>query len=63
MSDLLSPILFVMENEVDAFWCFVSFMDQMVSGDEQRRDVAMWCRSVPRSVHDVCVCVCAAPEL
>lgn len=41
MSDLLSPILFVMENEVDAFWCFVSFMDQMVSGDEQRADVAM----------------------
>lgn len=31
MSDLLSPILFVMDNEVDAFWCFVSFMDQMVS--------------------------------
>lgn len=30
MSDLLSPVLFVMENEVDAFWCFVSFMDQMV---------------------------------
>ncbi|MEQ2205023.1 hypothetical protein XENOCAPTIV_023310, partial [Xenoophorus captivus] len=30
MSDLLSPILYVMENEVDAFWCFVSFMDQMV---------------------------------
>lgn len=33
MSDLLSPILYVMENEVDAFWCFVSFMDQMVSSD------------------------------
>lgn len=31
MSDLLSPILFVMDSEVDAFWCFVSFMDQMVS--------------------------------
>ncbi|KAG2460063.1 TBC15 protein, partial [Polypterus senegalus] len=30
MSDLLSPILYVMENEVDAFWCFVSFMDQVV---------------------------------
>uniref|UniRef100_A0A8C7N6I2 TBC1 domain family member 15 n=1 Tax=Oncorhynchus kisutch TaxID=8019 RepID=A0A8C7N6I2_ONCKI len=30
MSDLLSPILYVMEDEVDAFWCFVSFMDQMV---------------------------------
>uniref|UniRef100_A0AAY4DFP1 TBC1 domain family member 15 n=1 Tax=Denticeps clupeoides TaxID=299321 RepID=A0AAY4DFP1_9TELE len=33
MSDLLSPILFVMESEVDAFWCFVSFMDQLVSHD------------------------------
>lgn len=31
MSDLLSPILSVMDNEVEAFWCFVSFMDQMVS--------------------------------
>ena len=26
MSDLLSPILYVMENEVDAFWCFAGFM-------------------------------------
>jgi len=31
MSDLLSPILFVMKNEVDAFWCFVGFMDKVVS--------------------------------
>ena len=23
MSDLLAPILYVMQNEVDAFWCFV----------------------------------------
>lgn len=30
MSDLLSPILYVMENEVDAFWCFVAFIEQMV---------------------------------
>lgn len=30
MSDLLSPILYVMENEVDAFWCFVNFMDEVV---------------------------------
>ena len=29
MSDLLSPILYVMSNEVDAFWCFVGFMDRM----------------------------------
>ena len=26
MSDLLAPILSVMENEVDAFWCFAGFM-------------------------------------
>jgi len=31
MSDLLSPILFLMDNEVDAFWCFVGFMDKIVS--------------------------------
>lgn len=31
MSDLLSPILFLMENEVDAFWCFVGFMDKVAS--------------------------------
>ncbi|KAG8232348.1 hypothetical protein J437_LFUL008816 [Ladona fulva] len=29
MSDLLSPILYLMENEVDAFWCFVGFMNKM----------------------------------
>lgn len=31
MSDLLSPILYVMEDEVDAFWCFVGLMDVMES--------------------------------
>ncbi|XP_055482070.1 TBC1 domain family member 15 isoform X3 [Psammomys obesus] len=34
MSDLLSPLLYVMENEVDAFWCFASYMDQMVMWTE-----------------------------
>ena len=29
MSDLLSPILMVMDDEVDAFWCFVGFMDHI----------------------------------
>ncbi|XP_061388934.1 TBC1 domain family member 15 [Musca vetustissima] len=29
MSDLLAPILAIMENEVDAFWCFVGFMDMV----------------------------------
>lgn len=31
MSDLLAPILVVMENEVDAFWCFTGFMELVVS--------------------------------
>ena len=30
MNDLLSPILIVMENEVEAFWCFVGLMERMV---------------------------------
>ena len=30
MSDLLSPILVVMENEVDAFWCFAGLMERVV---------------------------------
>ena len=29
---MLAPILFVMQNEVDAFWCFVGYMDR-VSGN------------------------------
>ena len=31
MSDILSPILVVMENEVDAFWCFAGAMERVVS--------------------------------
>jgi len=34
MSDLLSPLLFVMKNEVDAFWCFVGLMDRVGSNFE-----------------------------
>ena len=30
MSDLLSPIVIVMDDEVDAFWCFVGFMSGRV---------------------------------
>lgn len=29
MSDLLAPILVVLENEVDAFWCFAGFIQMM----------------------------------
>ena len=30
MSDLLAPILYVVDNEVDAFWCFAGLMERMV---------------------------------
>ncbi|CAF0813007.1 unnamed protein product [Didymodactylos carnosus] len=36
MNDLLSPVLIVMDNEVDAFWCFVGLMDRM--GDNFHMD-------------------------
>ncbi|KVI11681.1 protein of unknown function DUF3548 [Cynara cardunculus var. scolymus] len=29
MSDLLSPIVFVMEDESESFWCFVSLMERL----------------------------------
>ena len=41
MSDLLSPLLFVMKNEVDAFWCFVGFMDRVASNFEFDQ-VGLW---------------------
>ncbi|XP_001599344.2 TBC1 domain family member 15 isoform X1 [Nasonia vitripennis] len=34
MSDLLSPILCLMDHEVDAFWCFVGFMDKVSTNFE-----------------------------
>ncbi|OAD55231.1 TBC1 domain family member 15 [Eufriesea mexicana] len=34
MSDLLSPILCLVESEVDAFWCFVGFMDKVSTNFE-----------------------------
>ena len=34
MSDLLSPILLLMEDEVDTFWCFCGLMDQEANNFE-----------------------------
>lgn len=34
MSDLLSPVLVVMENEVDAFWCFAGLMERVCDNFE-----------------------------
>lgn len=33
MSDFCSPLLTVMQNEVDTFWCFVGVMNKVVSID------------------------------
>ena len=30
MSDLLAPIMVIMENEVDSFWSFAGFMNKIV---------------------------------
>ncbi|XP_057376662.1 TBC1 domain family member 15-like [Daphnia carinata] len=29
MSDLLAPLLYVLDDEVDAFWCFVAYMERV----------------------------------
>jgi TBC1 domain family member 15 len=31
MSDLLAPLMVIFDNEVDAFWAFVGFMNKVVS--------------------------------
>lgn len=48
MSDLLSPILFVVQNEVDAFWCFCGFMELVV-----RHRMGEGCGDSHRSVQSV----------
>lgn len=45
MSDLLSPILCLMDNEVDAFWCFVGFMDKVVRYQDLRFIIFMICNN------------------
>ncbi|XP_069857029.1 TBC1 domain family member 17 [Dipodomys merriami] len=38
MSDLLSPILYVLQNEVDAFWCFCGFMELVQGNFEESQE-------------------------
>lgn len=35
MSDLLAPVLVVMDDEADAFWCFVEVMERMVCAQSE----------------------------
>ncbi|XP_067408259.1 TBC1 domain family member 17 isoform X2 [Emydura macquarii macquarii] len=38
MSDLLSPVLYVTQNEVDAFWCFAGFMELVHHNFEESQE-------------------------
>uniref|UniRef100_A0A8D2IS81 TBC1 domain family member 17 n=1 Tax=Varanus komodoensis TaxID=61221 RepID=A0A8D2IS81_VARKO len=38
MSDLLSPILYITQNEVDAFWCFCGFMELVHRNFEESQE-------------------------
>uniref|UniRef100_A0A8C3FLG5 TBC1 domain family member 17 n=1 Tax=Chrysemys picta bellii TaxID=8478 RepID=A0A8C3FLG5_CHRPI len=38
MSDLLSPVLYVTQNEVDAFWCFAGFMELVQHNFEESQE-------------------------
>ncbi|KAM5132067.1 TBC1 domain family member 17 isoform 2-T2 [Mantella aurantiaca] len=38
MSDLLSPVLYVTQNEVDAFWCFSGFMELLHHNFEESQE-------------------------
>ena len=65
MSDLLAPVLVVMENEVDAFWCFAGFMELIGRNFEmdqstmkqQMSQVSLDLSNVRACVY-VCVCAC-----
>ena len=56
MSDLLAPLLAVMENEVDSFWCFVGFMETVVSVHcNGSLAVKYFCVSVLETYRTVCI--------
>lgn len=38
MSDLLSPVLFVTQNEVESFWCLVGFMELLHQNFEESQE-------------------------
>lgn len=39
MSDLLAPVLAIVQDEVDAFWCFVGLMEDSVFVTSPKDDV------------------------
>ena len=56
MSDMLAPILYVVDNEVDAFWCFAGLMEQMVStywSTGQQWNFIMACNVLQMQIFDL----------
>jgi len=39
MNDILSPLLYVLESEHKAFWCFTDVIRQMVSNLRAHNDI------------------------
>lgn len=61
MSDLLSPILFVMKNESEAFWCFVSLMERL--GPNFNRDQNGMHSQLFAVSKVICVCLCVCTHM
>uniref|UniRef100_A0A8C4QT28 TBC1 domain family member 15 n=1 Tax=Eptatretus burgeri TaxID=7764 RepID=A0A8C4QT28_EPTBU len=51
MSDLLSPVLYVQESEVDAFWCFVGFMELRTNFEENQQGMKQQLEQLSTLLH------------
>lgn len=54
MSDLLSPLLFVTQNEVESFWCLTGFMELVVSRNIY---LCLWNSVTNKVQFGSCVCI------
>lgn len=61
MNDFLSPILYVMEDESEAFWCFVYLMERFgpnFKHDQSGMKFQFFALSKVLSLSPLCVSVC-----
>ena len=59
MSDLASPLLYVMEgDEAEAFWCFAALMDRTEGCFDETQSAVQAQLKALGSIIQVCVCVC-----
>lgn len=63
MSDLLSPILVVMQNELDAFWCFAGWLDNIgVNFELEQQGMKNQLQDLHRLLHFVDAKLCSYLE-